>query len=106
MERTQDDLDKLENEALNTRSKPGRPTAGRGSFLEHLLYGIGTGVITIVPLLIPGVTMTEWIIVLFGSVMCIYTVICLLGIWKSTNKASRLQRMNRNKWRRKQIRHF
>ena len=54
-----------------------------GSFLEHLLYAIGTITVLTGPLLIPGLTFKLWTMGFFGAVIGFYILVCLLGIWKS-----------------------
>jgi hypothetical protein len=101
MEKYKDDLDKSGNKEINSQSQLKRsiPKSDRSPVLEHLLYGIGTGIITIVPLLIPGISSIEWVMALFGSVMFIYTIICLLGVWESINKPRHRQGAGRNRRR-------
>jgi len=54
-----------------------------GSVWEHLLYGVGTLVVVVGPLLVPGLSFNDWILGFFGCVMVIYILVCLLGVWKS-----------------------
>ena len=60
-----------------------------GSVWEGLLYVLIMIVVLGGPLLVPGVTIKGWAIGLFGSVIFIYIVICLVGIWKGFMRGKR-----------------
>jgi len=53
-----------------------------GSVWEHLLYGVGTLTVVVGPLLVPGLTFRDWILGFFGSVVVVYILACLLGVWR------------------------
>jgi len=60
-----------------------------GSIWEGLLYVAIMIVVLGGPLMIPGVTSKIWTIGLFGSVIFMYIVVCILGIWKNLKRVKR-----------------
>jgi choline-glycine betaine transporter len=58
------------------------------SIWERVLYGVITAIIAIGPFLIPGLTAIEWVMGLFGSVIVIYLIICILGVWESLTQTA------------------
>lgn len=51
-----------------------------GSITEHLLYGLITLIIMTGPPLISEISLSEWMLMICGGVIFIYTIICLFAI--------------------------
>lgn len=84
--------DKFQTEAENDESKHSPKVYEGDSILDHILYGVGTLIVVVGPLLIPGISSKVLIAGFFGGVIVIYIAICLLGAWKSIMGNGRSQR--------------
>ena len=90
MEHSKDKSDKTE--IRSSESRRVLQAYEPGSIWENLLYGVGTAIVMMGPLLIPGLTLKDWLLEFFGGVMVIFFVVCLLGAWQSLNRVGRSQR--------------
>lgn len=92
MEHSKVNPDRTKTEIRSGESRRVLHTYEPGSIWENALYGVGTVIVMVGPLLIPGLSLKDWLLEFFGGVIVIFFVICLLGMWQSLRNAGRSQR--------------